>query len=139
MTLPDSPWTYENGSLNPDLEPSNARIRTASRRRKNAPDASSVPPWHPEYQETRSDHDSLASSDGEAEYSFEGRLGGMVRRGSEGYEVLPVDREEILRRYIESRGEEDGRYRRYVPEPPSESESEDELLSERVEKWKAKI
>lgn len=63
----------------------------------------------------------------------------MVRRGSEGYEVLPVDREEILRRYIESRGEEDGRYRRYVPEPPSESESEDEPLSERVEKWKAKI
>lgn len=75
------------------------------------------------------DHDSLPSSDGEPdddEYEY-GKLGGMVRarRGSEGYEVRPVDREEILRRYIESRGEEAGRYNLYEPEPQSESESEE--------------
>ena len=49
--------------------------------------------------------------------------GHIVRRGSEGYEIRPVDREEILRRYILSRGSEAGRYKRYVPEPDSESDS----------------
>ena len=51
-----------------------------------------------------------------------------VREGSEGYEVKPVDREEILRRYILSRGEEAGHYQRYISEPHSQSElqSEDE-------------
>ena len=46
-----------------------------------------------------------------------------MRRGSEGYEVRPVDREEILKRYIMSRGEEAGRFKRYVPEPGSDSDS----------------
>ena len=48
----------------------------------------------------------------------------IVRRGSEGYEVRPVNREEILRRYIEDQGQEMGRYQTYVPEPESEG-SED--------------
>jgi palmitoyltransferase len=48
----------------------------------------------------------------------------IVRRGSEGYEVRPIDREEILRRYIEQ-GQEDRRYRTYVPEPDSEDSGDD--------------
>lgn len=49
-----------------------------------------------------------------------------ARRGSEGYEVQSIDREEILRRYIETRGEEAGRYKVYVPEPDTESEEDGE-------------
>ncbi|KAI0050570.1 hypothetical protein FA95DRAFT_1487053, partial [Auriscalpium vulgare] len=135
--LPDSPWTYENGSVNPDLKPSSARAR---RRHPVA----AVPPFHPDYQQA-DDYTSPETSDDDygsdaGEYA-EGRLGGMVRRGSEGYEVRQVDREEILRRYVESRGEEAGRYRRYVPDPPSEPDSEpsegDEVpLVHRVNRWR---
>jgi hypothetical protein len=51
-----------------------------------------------------------------------------IRRGSEGYEVRPADREEMLRRYLQERVSESGRYQRYVPEP--ESGSEDEIESD---------
>ena len=54
--------------------------------------------------------------------------GPKVRRGSEGYEVREESREEILRRYIESRGEDVGRYQRYVPETSATSEEEDNSL-----------
>ncbi|KAI0067973.1 zf-DHHC-domain-containing protein [Artomyces pyxidatus] len=132
--LPPSPWTYEDG-INPDLQPSSARQRAAAKRRKGV---SAVPPYHPDYEDPGlDDHDSLQSSDEYDEYDEE--RGVTMRRGSEGYEVRPVDREEILRRYIQTRGEEAGRYRRYVPEPPSESESEsdDEPLAERVDRWRS--
>ena len=46
-----------------------------------------------------------------------------MRRGSEGYEVRSIDREQLLAEYIATRGQEAGHYRRYVPEPPSEPES----------------
>jgi palmitoyltransferase len=45
-----------------------------------------------------------------------------VRIGSEGYEVRPVGREEMLRKYLEELGEEPGRYVRYMPETDSNSE-----------------
>jgi len=48
----------------------------------------------------------------------------FVRRGSEGYEVRPIDREQLLAEYITDRAQEDGHYSRYVPEPPSDPESE---------------
>ena len=48
-----------------------------------------------------------------------------VRRGSEGYEIAmsPADREEILRRYILTRGDEAGHYKTYEPEPEPDSPS----------------
>lgn len=50
--------------------------------------------------------------------------GGRVRRGSEGYEVRSVSREQMLRQYLEGIGEDYDRYLRYIPQPDSESEEE---------------
>ena len=59
-----------------------------------------------------------------------------LRRGSEGVEVAmsPADREDILRRYILTRGEEAGSYRKHVPEevpaksdPASENARHDKI------------
>ncbi|KAI0323012.1 zf-DHHC-domain-containing protein [Amylostereum chailletii] len=140
--LPDSPWTYENGAPNPALEPSNAHMRASiPRRRRPDRGVSTVPPWHPNYREpgdTSHDHDSMPSSSEEDDVIE--RWGGRVRRGSEGYEVAPIDRDEVLRRYIETRGAEEGHYRRYIPQPPSASgseEDEDEPLADRVGKWRS--
>lgn len=123
-----------------------------------------MPPFHPDYEPPEDDDD-----DGEryAEYErarLSGASGGRtarVRRGSEGYEVRPIDREGLLAEFIANRAQEEGHYRRYVPEPPSEpddSESsweegdidgggrggvvdddndEDEPLAVRVEKWRS--
>jgi len=105
-----NPWTYGEG-LNPELAASNSQSRTMTRR-----GLTNVPPYHPDYQDTdchqpeepESHHLSEAStfsedSDDDYEYSSHD---GRVRRGSEGPEVLAVDREELLRRYIATRGEE---------------------------------
>jgi len=97
FNLPDSPWTYGEENLNPSL-------------RTNKPRGiSSHPPYHPDYVPPESD-------DEPEETSNPPLTKRRVRRGSEGYEVEPVDREEILRRYIASRGEEVGRYRPYTPD-----------------------
>ncbi|GLB35853.1 putative mediates the reversible addition of palmitate to target proteins, thereby regulating their membrane association and biological function [Lyophyllum shimeji] len=127
FVLPSSPWTYENGSLNPDLEPSNSGRQSEARRRTKRPTTgvSALPPYHPDYQEGAElalDTSSEISS-GEDDYAPRS----FVRAGSEGYEVRPVDREELLRRYLEEIGEETGRYHRYIPTPDSESESEDDI------------
>ncbi|CAK5264447.1 unnamed protein product [Mycena citricolor] len=106
--LPDSPWTYENGSVNPDLEPSNA-----ARRRKLANGASALPPYHPDYRPA-DDTEASESSD-EDEYRETGR-GVKIRRGSEGYEVRPAQREDMLQRYLAEFGEESQSYHRYIPE-----------------------
>jgi hypothetical protein len=47
-------------------------------------------------------------------------------RESEGHEVRPINREQLLAEYITDRAQENGRYCRYVPEPPSDAESEGE-------------
>ncbi|PCH34240.1 palmitoyltransferase PFA4 [Wolfiporia cocos MD-104 SS10] len=137
--LPDSPWTYQNG-LNPHLTPSNARRRSP----QNKGPYSSLPPYHPDYHESQAQPYS-PSSDSEAESSSDeyGEKGGpRVRRGSEGYEVRPIDREAMLRGFIEGRTHEPGRYQLYMPEPPSEGETEDDPedavpLAQRVGSWRA--
>ena len=153
---PSSPWTYENNGPNPTLVPSNTQLRA-----RRPPGASAVPPYHPDYEPPEDDYD-----DGEryAEYERARLDSGVgtarVRRGSEGYEVRPIDRESLLAEFIANRAQEEGHYRRYVPESPSEpddSESgwedggvdgggrdgvfveddEDEPLAVRVEKWRS--
>jgi len=47
-----------------------------------------------------------------------------VRQGSEGYEVRPIDREEILRKCIEGEVEKEGRFFKYQPEPDAPSDSD---------------
>ena len=46
----------------------------------------------------------------------------MMRRGSEGFEIRQMSREEMLQRYLAE--QPPNRYNRYVPEPASESEEE---------------
>jgi len=124
-----SPWTYNNDSFNPNLQPSNSQ----SRKRKgiSIPGASSLPPYHPDYKQedqgvySPGDHESDESPD-EQGSAPSGQL--HIRRGSEGYEIRPEAREEMLRRYLTELGEEPGRYIRYIPQPDSEeSASEDDI------------
>ena len=128
LVLPDSPWTFENGSLNPALEPYNTRRRGPGLRNRAAKssiamqttDTSDVPPYHPDYGNGRSRPRYDTSSDEESGYdSDEMRYNGggdvSMNIGEEGYEVREIDREEILGRYIMSRGQEAGHYRRYDP------------------------
>lgn len=77
--------------------------------------ASALPPYHPDYEPGDAQE---TSSDEEINQP-------RIRRGSEGYEVRPVDRDEMLRRYLEEIGEVPGRYHRYIPQP-EEGESQDE-------------
>lgn len=114
-----------------------------------------MPPYHPDYEPPEEDDDDDDDGERYAEYER-----AHVRRGSEGYEVRAIDREGLLAEFIASRAQEEGRYRRYVPEPPSEPESsesswedgdveggvrddvvvdddEDEPLAVRVEKWRS--
>jgi len=92
---------------------------------KNAiPGASPLPPYHPNYQEQQeSDRYSESSSD-EQFPKNSGQL--HVRRGSEGYEIRPAGREEMLSRYLKELGEEPGRYVRYIPQVEDESDFEDD-------------
>lgn len=50
-----------------------------------------------------------------------------VRSGSEGYEVRTIDREEMLQQYLKDLEEEPDKYVRYIPEPDSDSGSDDEM------------
>jgi palmitoyltransferase ZDHHC6 len=132
-----TPWTYGNG-VNPNLQPSNTY-----RRAQISGGRSNVPPYHPAYQPGGSEtDDELQTTSTPSRHSYSDEYdhpfqeeddervqwsNPRVRRGSEGFEVREVNREEVLRRYIESRGEEAGRYRRYVPESSTTSEDEDSL------------
>ena len=133
-TQPASPWTYDNDGPNPALVPSNSPSAQHLRSRKRDPaGTSAVPPYHPDYDES-SQHEYGAGEvdydydDGErfAEYEKVRQRMPFVRRGSEGYEVRPIDREQLLAEYIADRAQEDGHYSRYVPEPPSDPEGEGE-------------
>ena len=119
-----SPWTFENGDFNPALQPSNESLRQATsvarkRQRSCIPegaDSSDVPPYHPDYDRGNENGlDEEDSPDEDANYS-EAR----VRRGSEGYEVRQINREDMLRRYLEELGEKEGRYVKYIPQPDSD-------------------
>ncbi|KAJ7193293.1 zf-DHHC-domain-containing protein [Mycena pura] len=111
FALPESPWTYENGSVNPNLQPSNS----ARRRKQEGTGASTLPPYHPDYQPE--DEYESDIEDGDDEYTDNSRV--RVRRGSEGYEIRPAAREDMLARYLTEIGGK--RYHYYVPEPGSES------------------
>jgi palmitoyltransferase len=156
LTLPSSPWTYSNDALNPDLHPTSAGKRKSKPRAKKAKAAkgpiSSLPPYHPDYEPPlEGDEDGAGgafvySSASDTSYSSDGYIepvipgAGRVRRGSEGYELPPIDREEMLRRYIEGQVGEAGRYNVYVPEPESESSEDEEArvpLAQKVENWRA--
>ncbi|KAF8808081.1 zf-DHHC-domain-containing protein [Phlegmacium glaucopus] len=135
ITDKSSPWTYKNDSLNPNLHPSNSQSRRRGASQNRIPSASSLPPYHPDYREGDQgvynlDHysDDEGGSEGldEQESMPRGKL--HVRRGSEGYEIRPEGREEMLRQYLTELGEEPGRYLRYIPQPDSEeSTSEDDV------------
>ncbi|KAG5647742.1 hypothetical protein DXG03_008465 [Asterophora parasitica] len=128
FVLPSSPWTYENGSVNPDLEPCNSQRRTAARRRpQRSTGVSTLPPYHPDYQEGATAKAVFESSD-DGSLSDDISWRPPVRSGSEGYEVRPVDRENMLARYLMEIGEQPGRYHRYIPMPESESDSEDDVV-----------
>jgi hypothetical protein len=120
--LPSSPWTFENGSFNPILRPSNAQLRSSRSKRRRSKGASAVPPYHPDYEHSPSSSQ-YASSSSESD-EVNDYVGPRIRRGSEGYEIRPIDREETLRRFIETRGLEEGRYNVYVPESGVDSEKE---------------
>ena len=84
-----------------------------------------MPPYHPDYEPPEED-------DGERYAEYErAQLSSAahVRRGSEGYEVRPIDRESMLAEFIANRTQEEGHYRRYVPEPPSEPDDDDDSMS----------
>ncbi|KAI0720048.1 palmitoyltransferase PFA4 [Cerioporus squamosus] len=143
--LPSSPWTYANGTLNPDLQPSSTRRRRSGQAKAGEGPYAAVPPYHPAYgrQESHETYPLDSASDDDEEYEHVGRPREFVRRGSEGYEVRPINREDLLRRYVEDRTMEPGRYQLYVPDPPSEPESgaeEDESipLAEKVEMWRTR-
>jgi palmitoyltransferase ZDHHC6 len=121
FVLPSNPWTYKNGALNPNLQPSNAQRRSTRTKRRRPRGGSVVPPYHPDFQHSPSSSQYASSSDSEDIDC----AGPRIRRGSEGYEVQTIDREEMLRRFIENRTLEEGRYNVYVPESgPDSSESE---------------
>lgn len=110
--------------MNPNLQPSNSQSR-----RRGVLGASSLPPYHPDYREGDQNvynRDEGDEGSDDQEPAPRGKL--HVRRGSEGYEVRPEGREEMLRQYLAELGEEPGRYIRYIPEPESEeSTSEDDI------------
>jgi len=153
LTLPSSPWTYSGGALNPGLYPTSAGKRKSKPRAKVTKGLiSSLPPYHPDYEPPlEGDEDGVGdafvnSSASDASYSSDGYAepvipgAGRVRRGSEGYELPPINREEMLRRYIEGQLGEAGRYNVYVPEPESESSEDDEEivpLATKVKSWRA--
>jgi len=149
FTLPKDPWTYGNGSFNPDLHPGSLdhelrerRGSAASRQRHTIPSPGedgetdgvySVPPYHPDYDESQPSYSHFSrppyADEGEDEddsyYEDGARQRRFIRRGSEGYEVHSIDREEMMRQYVESqphlaalaraqeradRGEEDDNY-----------------------------
>ncbi|KAF7968127.1 hypothetical protein HWV62_20122 [Athelia sp. TMB] len=132
IVLAESPWTYSDGALNPNLRPTSAAMRRARKARARADGpVSNLPPYHPDYHADDDDAVSSSNSAGSSEDYYEQpgpvlRIqAGRVRRGSEGYEVRPINREEMLTRFIAEQVGEEGRYNVYVPEPDVDSESDD--------------
>ena len=117
LELPASPWTYENDGLNPHLQPHmRRRIASVTKRRKRSLSdgnaVSAVPPYHPDYGELvdeaeESDSPSSVTSSEDEALSHQPRS--FIRRGSEGYEVQPIDREALFRQQVVSQITEPGR------------------------------
>jgi palmitoyltransferase ZDHHC6 len=119
--LPDSPWTYENGDVNPNLHPSSGTLRAVNgnRNKHQQGPVSTLPPYHPDYEDPAVEGypSRPYSPDSDLEYSEEGYSGAVrIRRGSEGYEVRPINREEMFQEYVQSQINEAGRYQVYEPQ-----------------------
>lgn len=145
FTLPKDPWTFGNGSFNPDLHPgsSNRRLRgrrgsSASRQRQDVSYPGEgretdgiyvVPPYHPNRDESQPSYGHFSRppymDEDDCYYEDKPQHRQFIRRGSEGYEVRTIDREEMMRQYVDSqshiaaftraqeradRGEEDDNY-----------------------------
>ncbi|KAG1754926.1 DHHC palmitoyltransferase-domain-containing protein [Suillus paluster] len=124
--LPDSPWTYENGDVNPNLLPSSGKLRAVNGNRHKDP-VSALPPYHPDYQDPGVDAypERPYSPDSDAGYSEDGYSGAVkTRRGSEGYEARPVNREQMFQEYVQSQINEAGRYQVYEPEHSLEGDED---------------
>ncbi|KAG6900521.1 hypothetical protein C0993_009474 [Termitomyces sp. T159_Od127] len=130
FVLPSSPWTYENGDVNPNLEAYNSERRASAKRRKRLNNCvqgeSSLPPYHPDYHEQVNKE--ADSTDESSDDDYDARRP-LVRTGSEGYEVHQVGREELLRRYLVDIGQDPGRYKYYIPTPYSSDSDSDTPLS----------
>lgn len=124
-----SPWTYQNEGFNPYLQPSNTSLRQARKRQRSCipegADTSDVPPYHPDYDQGSENGIHEAKEDSSDEDATYGKA--RVRRGSEGYEVRQINREDMLQRYLEELGEKEGRYVRYIPEPDDDDEEDDNV------------
>ena len=129
FTLPKDPWTYGNGSFNPDLDPNPSandvkerRGSSASRQRHTYPYPGEdgeidgtypVPPYHPDYDESQRSHGHISrppyedeDEDEDDRYYEDGpQSRRFIRRGSEGYEVRPINREEMMRQYVDSQSQ----------------------------------
>ncbi|KZT08720.1 zf-DHHC-domain-containing protein [Laetiporus sulphureus 93-53] len=140
FNLPSSPWTYSNGSLNPNLQPSNAHHRSTSRRRsRGVATHSPLPPYHPDYHESQDDPSYIYDPSSEEEDLDDTPFGrefaggaARVRRGSEGYEVKTIDREAMLRMMVDERIQAPGRYQQYVAEQYGDDEEGKENLEDFV-------
>jgi palmitoyltransferase ZDHHC6 len=85
-----------------------------------------LPPYHPDYQDNEDGDGFVESDDSEDDYDQEQANSPRVRRGSEGYEVKSMDREQLLERYLRELGEQPGRYHRYIPQVYSDDDAEEE-------------
>ncbi|THH27665.1 hypothetical protein EUX98_g6523 [Antrodiella citrinella] len=140
LQIPDSPWTYNNGTLNPSfLAGSSGSVR----KRKVNNRVSHVPPYHPDFGKPPPPGDSDASWDDTSEeeeaedessspprfndgYEYSETPSGIrKRRGSEGYEVGPIDRVALLRQHVAETTAEPGRYNWYLPTRDYDIESSD--------------
>lgn len=122
FSLKREPWTYGNGSFNPDLHPgsSNSRLRErrgspAKRHAINRSDEGgemdetyAIPPDYPDHDEPGPSYEHFSrppyADEDEDDDSYEDmpQRRQFIRRGSEGYEVRSIDREEMMRRYVDS-------------------------------------
>lgn len=127
--LPDSPWTYENGNFNPNLRPSSSTLRAVNgnRHKSQQGPVSTLPPYHPDYEDpgVETYPSRSHSPDSDLENSEEGYSGAVkVRRGSEGYEVRPVNREQMFQEYVQCQINEAGRYQVYEPQRALEGDED---------------
>ena len=119
FTLQKDPWTYGNGSFNPDLHPGSSKSglrerggSTVSRQRHayQYPGEGGEMDGTPDHDKSRLPYEHFSrppyADEGEDEddryYEDRPQRRQFIRRGSEGYEVRPIDRGEMLRRYVDT-------------------------------------
>ena len=99
FTLQKDPWTYGNESFNPDLRPSPSNNGLRERDGSPHDDDEPRPPYEHFSRPPYADED-----EDENDYNHDDRLRRrqFIRRGSEGYEVRPINREEMMKQYVDS-------------------------------------